>query len=62
MDQIYFHKKKLIVNTIQFKNIELVGRFSVNIFPSNWDLATNLLFSLNVLKGFQDTGKKGDRK
>ena len=30
----------------------------INIFPSNWDLATNLLFSLNVLKGFQDTGKK----
>ena len=32
MDQIYFHKKKLVVNIIQFKNIELVGRFSDKYF------------------------------
>ena len=34
----------------------------INIFPSNWDLATNLLFSLNVLKGFQDYFQDTEKK
>ena len=59
MEKIYFHKKKLVVNTIQLKNIESVGRFSDKYFPSNCDLESNLLFSLNGFRTiFQATEKK----
>ena len=34
----------------------------INNFPSNCDLATNLLFSLNVLKGFQDYFQDTEKK
>ena len=34
----------------------------INNFPSNCDLATNLLFSLNFLKGFQDYFQDTEKK